>query len=45
MTVEIVNDKLIFEPESFTEHYAITEYIRQNKPPLIEISDEVLVKE
>lgn len=49
MQVEIVNDKLLFEPENFTEHYAITEYIRQHTgvthPPLFEISDEVLIKE
>jgi hypothetical protein len=45
MQVEVVNDKLIFEPESFTEHYAITEYIRQNVPPILEVSDDILVKE
>jgi len=45
MQVEIINNKLVFEPENFTEYYAITEYIRQNKPPMVAVSDSVLIKE
>ncbi len=47
MQVEIINNVLMFEPENFTEHYAITEYIRQHdidNPAVLGVSEERLIR-
>ena len=45
MTVEIINDRLVIEPESFTEKYALEQFTKDyNGNKIIEIGTEFVME-